>query len=80
MSTLKGIRTSLPRGDHGLDDQAAAVVVQLNPTLDPDTARSSPRTEADLGIEHGAIGAVYRAYAAKPPHWFAVSVATAAQI
>ena len=55
--------------------KAAAVVMQLNPTLDPDVARGLARELSRTQEPHmGAAEAVYRFYSAMPLGWFAVPV------
>ena len=55
--------------------KAAAIVTQLNPTLDPDVARSLARQLHRIyEPQMGPAEAVYRFYAAMPPGWFAVPV------
>lgn len=55
--------------------KAAAVVMQLNPTLDPDVARGLARELSRTQEPHmGPTEAVYRFYSAMPPGWFAVPV------
>lgn len=55
--------------------KAAAVAIQLDPTLDPDVARKLARQLSRTQEPHmGPTEAVYRFYAAMPPGWFAVPV------
>jgi hypothetical protein len=57
--------------------KAAAVVMQLKPTLDPDVARSLARDLRRTQEPHmGPAEAVFRFYAVMPPGWFAVPVPT----
>ena len=55
--------------------KATAVVMQLDPTLDPDMAQGLARDlHQTYELEMGPAEAVYRFYSAMPLGWFAVPV------